>query len=361
MFKLRDYLKLVPAIATSEPKAYFSSIPIGTWLALHIFVLTNPQKTNNDVRRALLLPLDDGTYLDRRNGKKLNTSKTIWIFATNHSEEIIDSFADKHRALGDDFAKKVPLDVLKKDLRTSFKQSMGAPLIGRITAIVPFFPFTEEEQAVVAHTFLLKEMQKCRMPVNLKEDKLVGDLQISTLDDGKLCALLAKNHYDPELGARSLAHAVNDEVMVPLVEEFLDQDQGLERGPRADVAVEKYVVRIEHDEKTDESEIVLRKEGETRLKSVTHKVEEPLFSSQESWKWLEQGSFTMIDGDANAQAAEMGGQEKELRCTPGSEYVSEVCDSCSGEHSTAACATGMWCYACGHNGHDNEDCPVIDA
>lgn len=85
---------------------------------------------------------------------------------------------------------KAPLDVLKKDLRDFFERSTGAPLIGHTTAIVPFFPFTPAEQAVVAHTFLLKEIQNCRLPIDLAEDKLVGDLHISNLDDGKLRSLL---------------------------------------------------------------------------------------------------------------------------------------------------------------------------
>ena len=248
----------------------------------------------------MLLPLDDGTYQDRRNGKKLDTRKTIWIFATNHAERIIADFAEDHGSLGDNFTKKAPFGKLKQDLRNSFKIQMGAPFTGRINAIVPFFPFTEDEQAVVAHSFLLAELRKCRRPIDLAQDKLIGDLHISTTDDGKLCSLLAERHYDPDLGARSLAQAVTDDIMIPLVELYLEPpgNEGLGRGPRADVALEKYAMHVgssKTEEGDEEQGIVMKRDGETKLKSVDHKVDEDLFSALESWKLVEQGTFTMME------------------------------------------------------------------
>ena len=177
---------------------------------------------------------------------------------------------------------------------------MGAPFTGRVNAIIPFFPFTKAEQAVVAHSFLLAELRKCRRPINLAQDKLIGDLHISTCDDGKLCSLLAERHYDPDLGARSLAQAVTDDVMIPLVELYLEPpgNEGLGRGPRADVALEKYALHVgslKTEDGDEEQEIVMKRDGETKLKSVGHKVNEELFSALESWKFLEQGTFTMIE------------------------------------------------------------------
>lgn len=46
-----------------------------------------------------------------------------------------------------------------------------------------FCPFTPSEQAVVAHCSLLSELQKLRQPINIAEDKLMGDLHVSMLDD----------------------------------------------------------------------------------------------------------------------------------------------------------------------------------
>lgn len=221
-------------------------------------------------------------------------------------------------------------------------------------------------------------MQRCRLPTNLSGDKLVGDLHISTLDDGKLCSLLAENQYDPDLGARSLAHAVTDDIMVPLVDAFLDHEEGLGRGPRADVAIDKYSVQIDHDEKTDESQIKLRRDGETRLKSVVHKVDEPLFSTQESWTLLDQGSFTMREEDAGADAARNSEVLCEysphcldttctfrhpitLRYTPGSDRFPITCKGCGGEHNTAMCLVGKFCLSCGLDGHVTELCPKKDA
>jgi hypothetical protein len=237
--------------------------------------------------------------------------------------------------LSDDFA---------KDLGDSFKRSTSAPLIGRITAIVAFFPSTAAEQAVVAHTFLLKEVQRWRLPINLGEDKLIGDLHISTLDDDTLWSLMAKNHYDPDFGARSLAHAVTDDIMVPLVTEFLDQEEGLGRGSRAVIAIDKYSVQIYYDGKTNESEINVHKDGETRLKSVTHKIGEPLFSTQESWELLDQESFTMCGEDAGAAAA----KNFEVLC----KYSAQITRrGWSRKSNTPMCLPGKCYIRCGHYGH----------
>ena len=121
-----------------------------------------------------------------------------------------------------------PLKGLQSQLRDSFKNQMGASLLGRITAIVPFFPFSKAEQAVVAHGFLLNATDKIRAPLDLSQDKLIGDLNLQTLNDGQLCSVLAEKAYDPELGVRSLDRAVTDEILVRLVNSYLEGRQEVE-------------------------------------------------------------------------------------------------------------------------------------
>ena len=61
-----------------------------------IVLLDEFEKTGNEVSKTLLLPPDNGTYRDRRNGNQIDCRKTIWIFATNHTKGIIARF---HKSL----------------------------------------------------------------------------------------------------------------------------------------------------------------------------------------------------------------------------------------------------------------------
>ena len=83
-------------------------------------------------------------------------------------------------------------------------------------------------------------------------------------------------------GARSLAQAVKDDVAIPLAQLWLDSDEGIGRGPRADVALEKYSVHIDHADDSDEADILLCKDGETKLRSGDLKVKVPLFTAEQS-------------------------------------------------------------------------------
>jgi len=150
--------------------------------------------------------------------------------------------------------------------------------------------------------------------------------------------------------------------MVPLVELYLDSNKGLGRGPQADVALEKYSVHI--DQKSDESEIQLRRDGETRLKSLELMVEEPLFSTQESRKLLEQGTFTMTE-DPEVQAIEETLRNitlayEKVNDVPGA--YTEECQKCRRtNHTTAQCTAHPLCLKCMTRGHLREFCSAVCA
>jgi hypothetical protein len=73
----------------------------------------------------------------------------------------------------------------------------GVERLAIVNAIVPFFPFTQGDQTVVAQKFLLQATDKLQAPFDRSNDKLIGDLHLQTLDDGQVCTTLAKNAYDP--------------------------------------------------------------------------------------------------------------------------------------------------------------------
>ena len=108
-------------------------------------------KTTAEVRKAMLLVLDTGMYTNRKDGKRLDCSKTIWIMATNQGQEQIQSFWEKHlQNLPEERQSSIPLKPLQSRLRRVFIEDFGAHVTGLIFSIVPFFPFTANEQAVVA-------------------------------------------------------------------------------------------------------------------------------------------------------------------------------------------------------------------
>ena len=118
-----------------------------------------------------------------------------------------------------------------------------APITGRISVVVPFFPFTKGEQAVVLHKSLLDLGDELRQPINLKEKKVVGHGDLSIQKDGQLCTSLAQKWYDIDTGARSLLRGVEQDVEVPLAERYCMSDtkvsEEMNKGP-----LQKYTVQL---------------------------------------------------------------------------------------------------------------------
>ena len=85
-------------------------------------------------------------------------------------------------------------------------------MAGRINVIAPFFPFSPNEQAVVAHKFLLSLHDEAQLPLSPREpeNRYIGHSHINIIDDGSLCQHVAKNGYVKALGARSINNAVNN-------------------------------------------------------------------------------------------------------------------------------------------------------
>jgi len=62
----------------------------------------------------------------------------------------------------------------------------GNHVVGRITRIVPFFPFEDAEAAVVAHKYVLQLQDDVKKPVQLAQNRLIGDIQLKVREDGKM-------------------------------------------------------------------------------------------------------------------------------------------------------------------------------
>ncbi|KAH6678223.1 P-loop containing nucleoside triphosphate hydrolase protein [Halenospora varia] len=210
--------------------------PLNNFLARNagercIVFLDEFEKTTSDIHQALLLPFDNGEYQDRRHLTKIDCSKTIWILATNACDNTIQEFCKLHEQpifQDDDQDEKLRLmKRLSKELKEDFLSQFGSPITGRISAFLPFLPFTPSEQAVVVHKYLLELAQKVRSPVNLTpgpDEHLLGNVKLRIRRDASVCRVLADEEYHQELGARSLITAVKT-IEDMLVEVYLDVDQ----------------------------------------------------------------------------------------------------------------------------------------
>ena len=179
-----------------------------------VIFLDEFDKTTHEVRKAMLLLFESGSYRDRReNNKEVDCKHVIWILAANFADDIIKKFwASYIKDRIDQEREKAPFRQLENSVKSSVKNAIGAPLTGRITSVVPFLPFTEAEQAVVAYKFMREIWHRVRKPINTGAGDLKRHAFLHFIDDGKIALYLAKKEYEIDLGARSLAGAVVQDV-----------------------------------------------------------------------------------------------------------------------------------------------------
>lgn len=180
------------------------------------------EKTTADVHNSMLLPFESGTYQDRRNQKKLDCSKVIWILAANLGEQVIQKFWSANmKGRGEDAQLHVDSDKLSTLLEKVAINAFRAPLTGRLSYIIPFLPFNELEQAVTTYKFMREFRNEIRKPVNVEAKLFPRRLILNYTNDGQLAHHLAKHYYSEELGARSLQKAVHRHVKQKLAHAFL--------------------------------------------------------------------------------------------------------------------------------------------
>lgn len=113
--------------------------PINNFLARNsgqrcIVFMDEFEKTTKEIHQALLLPFDNGEYQDRRNLKKIDCSKTIWILATNALDRRIRDFCKVNEAVlfdDDEVENKTRLmKELDRDLKNDFLAKFDVSNIG---------------------------------------------------------------------------------------------------------------------------------------------------------------------------------------------------------------------------------------
>lgn len=252
-------------------RGYDIGSPLNNFLDEHtggrsVVFLDEFDKTTDEVRKAMLLTLDSGLYINRKDGKRLDCSKTIWIMATNLGEEQIKKFWDENlQNVPEERHLYASLKALHGQLKHVFIQEFGAPVTGRVSSVVPFLPFTANEQAVVAYTFVRKLRNEVRKKIDIKAERFLRHIHLNLLDDGQIVRHLVAEGYVMELGARSLEGEVARQVEQKLSTEFLKGRERIE-----DEVDEKRLFRydvrvIDWAEGVQEMEVEVKKAGITRL------------------------------------------------------------------------------------------------
>jgi len=95
-------------------------------------------------------------------------------------------------------------------------------------------PFSSEEQAVIAHKYLLQLVRHIRRPVSVSK-QLIGNVSLRIPRDAAICKALAREFYDSDMGARSLESAVKVRVEAPLVQRYLEANETIKENQSLEV------------------------------------------------------------------------------------------------------------------------------
>ncbi|KAF3083262.1 hypothetical protein TWF706_001252 [Orbilia oligospora] len=198
-------------------KGWEDGSPVNNFLADNngkrcIVLLDEVEKTGIDIRSALLVPFERGATLsDRRGGSsKMDISKVIWILTTNALDSTIMRFYEDKEPITPQLMAKEGQEFVVK-MRKTLHGAFGAAFTSRIDLIVPFFPFSPDEQAVLADLEIGERKSQFKQPISLDPEnrKLVGNINLSIEKDYKVCRIVARS-YIVEEGVRSIKREVDN-------------------------------------------------------------------------------------------------------------------------------------------------------
>jgi ATP-dependent Clp protease ATP-binding subunit ClpA len=162
-----------------------------------VLLLDEIEKAHPDVYNLLLQVMDHGTLTDN-NGRKADFRNVIIVMTTNAGADqmgraSIGFTKQDHTADG--------AEVIKRAFSPEFRN--------RLDAIIPFKPLSPDTIGHVVSKFVLE------LEVQLEEKHVEIDV------DERARAWLARNGYDPTMGARPMARLIREKVKKALADEIL--------------------------------------------------------------------------------------------------------------------------------------------
>jgi len=162
-----------------------------------VLLLDEIEKAHPDIFNILLQVMDHGTLTDN-NGRKADFRNVVIVMTTNAGAEGLSKNAmgfTQARMPGDEMGE------IKRMFTPEFRN--------RLDAIVSFASLDEQIILRVVDKFLMQ------LEAQLSEKK------VEALFTEKLKAYLAKNGFDPQMGARPMARLIQDTIRRALADELL--------------------------------------------------------------------------------------------------------------------------------------------
>jgi ATP-dependent Clp protease ATP-binding subunit ClpB len=161
------------------------------------------EKAHPDVFNVLLQVLDDGRLTDGQ-GRTVDFKNTLVIMTSNIGSPIIQDYAARGRLTP---AQQSELD---DRVRGELRQHFRPEFLNRVDDIIIFQSLDEVQIARIV------EIQLARLDQRLAQQHLTLELTPAAH------ALLAREGYDPQFGARPLKRAIQEKLLNPLSMKLLD-------------------------------------------------------------------------------------------------------------------------------------------
>ena len=173
------------------------------------------EKAHPDVFNILLQVLDDGRLTDNK-GRTANFKNTIIIMTSNLGSQLIREYVGTHTQ-GDGELSERDTEVLSGQLMQMLKQTIRPEFLNRIDETIMFTPLTRTQIADVVR-LQIKSVQQMLEPQGI-------DLQVTP----QAIEEMAKEGYDPEMGARPVKRAIQRMLLNDLSKRILADEVHTDR------------------------------------------------------------------------------------------------------------------------------------
>ncbi|KAL0570184.1 hypothetical protein V5O48_011789 [Marasmius crinis-equi] len=174
-----------------------------------VVVLDEIEKTEDaKALWSLLVPWEFGRCTFEANSRTIDVRNVIWVGTSNIGQDIIFSYHEsRHRP--DEILSREEYVELMGIVRPRVSDQLGASVLSRVTAILPFVPFTEQEKRAIATEFVMQNERDSEL---VKELVLSQDKETERRWRGKIIQG-AMDDFILSEGARSLYRAVSSHLV----------------------------------------------------------------------------------------------------------------------------------------------------
>ncbi|ESK81550.1 atp-dependent clp atp-binding subunit [Moniliophthora roreri MCA 2997] len=156
----------------------------------------------------LLVPWELGRCTFEANSRTIDVRNVIWVGTSNIGQDIILSYHEARERANEMMTREEYVELMGI-VRPRLSDQLGASLLSRVSAILPFVPFTEEERRAIASEFISQSE---------KESELVKEMVMSKEKDDerrwrKKIIKGAMSDFILSEGARSLYRAVSSQLV----------------------------------------------------------------------------------------------------------------------------------------------------